>query len=354
MIEPIIQEDVNALLDANPGLSKKITGKSYLVTGATGGIGRYAVCALAENARRTGDGSIIVAHARNQAKAKQIFSEYLDMDNFHLQISDVGDLQTTDHDIDYILHAASPTQPEDFLERPVDIINANVKATMNLLELARNKSARFCLLSTLEVYGEVASETYPAYVTESNYGALDSLSLRSSYPESKRLAENLCIAYQAQYGVSSTIIRVAPVISPIVEPNDSRVFAKFINDVSDSKNLVVYTDVANKKRSYTYIADAVSGIFTALLDSSPGTNVYNLANNESVASIKELAETVIACVNNTESTLSMPTRDDNSNTSTTTGLVLLDSSRLLEAGWSPIYTLENSVNRALQYKQKKE
>ncbi|HVX24110.1 MAG TPA: NAD-dependent epimerase/dehydratase family protein [Candidatus Saccharimonadales bacterium] len=353
MINSIIEQDVNGIIEANPELIEQLEGKSFLVTGATGMIGRYAVCLLAEAARRNGSGSVI-AHVRNQAKAEQMFATYSDDPSLTLLVSDIQDLTELDDNVDYILHAASPTQPQDFTERPVDIIKANVFATANLLEIAKQKGARFCLLSTLEIYGQVEAPTYPVSVAESDFGALDSLDLRSAYPESKRLAENLCVAYQKQFNVASTIVRVAPVISPAIEDNDKRVFAQFIHDVTDNKDITVYSDAASKRRSYTYIADAVSGIFTALLRSTNDNFVFNLANNDNVASIQELAEKIIAASPESTAKLNVVERQADQNTSSSTGLVLLNSQRLLDLGWRPAYSLEAGIKQVVKCSSAKE
>src|SRR5690606_11663637 len=107
--------------------------------------------------------------------------------------------------------------------------------------------------------------SYPVFVTEEDFGALDSISLRSAYPESKRVAENLCVAYRKQFNIPTSIIRLAPVISPLIEQDDKRVYAQFIHDAVANQDITIYSDAASKERPYTYISDAVIGILTVLL-----------------------------------------------------------------------------------------
>lgn len=341
MVESIVLQDVREIIDDNPELMRQIDGRSFLVTGSTGMIGRYVVSLLAENARQNNGAGTIIASARNKEKAEEMFDGYLSMDNFRLLISDVGDLTALDDDVDYILHAASSTGPKDFLERPVDIIQANVFATNSLLNIAKEKAAGFCLLSTLEVYGSVYADSYPIEVTEKSFGALDSLALRSAYPESKRMAESLCVAYKEQFDVLSTIVRLAPCVSPVIEAGDERLFAQLISGVNH-----IYSDAANKKRSYTYIADAISGILTAMVTTSEDNFVFNLANNDNVASIQELAEMIVAA---RDETLEIIPRDSDQNTSSTTGQVVLNSDRLKELGWTPRYSLKDTIARTSQF-----
>lgn len=348
-MEPTVQQDIGDIIAANPELINKLVNKKTLITGASGMIGRYAACLLAEGIKRHNGSGKVIANVRNKDKGEEIFRDYLDESCFDLLVSDVNDITDVEGDLDYILHSASPTQPNDFLEHPVDIIRANVFATNSLLEIAKRQGARFCLLSTLEVYGSVHSQTYPAYVTEEDFGALDSLHLRSAYPESKRLAETLCIAFKKQFSVDSTIVRLAPTISPVIDPLDERVFAQFINTVASKKDISIFADAADKQRSYTYIADAITGIFTALLNSTEESFVFNLANNENIASIKQLAEKVISVAGGNTVKLTVVERGGNQNTSSSTGLILLDSKKLIDAGWVPRYSLEESIRQSINH-----
>ena len=342
----VVEQDIDEIINVNPELVKKLADKAFLVTGSTGMIGRYIVGLLAEIAKRHKSKATIVANARNKDKAEQMFGDYLDMEGFKLLIGDVNDITKLDDDVDYIIQAASPTQPHDFLDRPVDIIKANVFATNNLLEVARAKSARFCFLSTLEIYGKVEAEHYPVSVTESDFGALNSLDLRSAYPESKRLAENLCVAFQKQFGVASTIVRLGPVMSPVIEPGDKRILADLINDAVAGRDITFFSDSANKERTYTYITDAVTGIFTALLASTDDDFVFNLANSKNRVSIRKLAET-ISSRGSHATKLNIVKRDGDQNTSTATGVVLLDAQKLLSLGWVPRYSLADSIERTI-------
>jgi len=82
----------------------------------------------------------------------------------------------------------------------------NSHGTNQLLMLAHEwRSEKFLFLSTGEVYGEVSPDKIPT--SESDYGYIDILSVRSCYCESKRAAETLIVSYWKQYGVPSVIGR---------------------------------------------------------------------------------------------------------------------------------------------------
>lgn len=339
-----VRQEIDKNATENPELIDALRDKSVLVTGATGSLGSYLVHTLMSGVR----GGMIIAVARNETKARQMFSEYLSHEGFTLLISDVNNLNNVSYEVDYIIHAASPTQPSDFIDHPVDIITANVVGTLNLLTLAEEKKAKICLLSTLEVYGKLGGSDEAVVVSEDDFGSINNLDLRSAYPESKRLAEMLCLSFQEQYSVPIAIVRLAPVISPIINAGDKRVFAQFVQNALADKDIVVYSDIQNRRRSYTYIPDAVSGILTAMLGSDKETFVFNLANEGNVVSIKELAELILACDSETKSKLHIIDRENNQNTSSSTGRILLDSSRLSGLGWSPAYDLRAGIENIIK------
>ena len=111
----------------------------------------------------------------------------------------------------YFFHCAAVTTSKTMVEKPVETIAASCDGTRNLLETARVLHAdSFVYLSSMEVYGDMS--VYGdgnTRATEDRLGVLDLLNVRTDYPESKRLCENLCCAYHAEYGVPVKIARLA-------------------------------------------------------------------------------------------------------------------------------------------------
>src|SRR3989454_2372813 len=62
--------------------------------------------------------------------------------------------------LDAILHFASPASPVDYLELPIQTLKVGSLGTHKALGLAKEKSARFLLASTSEVYGDPRSEEH--------------------------------------------------------------------------------------------------------------------------------------------------------------------------------------------------
>lgn len=256
---------------------------SVLITGATGLIGSNLVLYLHKNA----PSCQIIGIVRNVEKAKRIFGA--DCGSWlKLVCADVTEPIAVDGTVDYIIHGASVTASRDFVENPVDTIVTAVRGTENMLKLAVVKRVKsFVYLSSMEVYGspqtsEKIDENYPSN--------LDTMAVRSSYPESKRLCEALCTAYSTQYGVPAKIVRLAQTIGQGIDYNDGRVFAEFARCVIEKRNIVLHTK-GETRRCYLSIEDAASAILTVLLKGENG-QAYNAANEATYCSIYEMAELV--------------------------------------------------------------
>ncbi len=121
--------------------------------------------------------------------------------------------------VDRVFNLASLASPVDYLEHPIETLEVGSAGTRNMLELARLHNARFLLSSTSECYGDPLEHPQ----TESYWGNVNPVGLRSCYDESKRYAEALTMAYQRTYGVRSTIARIFNTYGPRMALNDGRV-----------------------------------------------------------------------------------------------------------------------------------
>ncbi|MBQ1429537.1 MAG: NAD-dependent epimerase/dehydratase family protein, partial [Kiritimatiellae bacterium] len=205
-------------------------------------------------------------------------------DQSHLSPSVLGSLSSC-----RLIHAAAETASRGFVERPVETIGTILDGTRNVLEFARTaRIGKVVFLSTMEVYG--APTTDP--VIETDFGVLDPAAVRSSYPEAKRLAENLCAAYVKEHGLDVTIARLTQTFGPGVVRGDTRVFAQFAEAVLEKRDIVLHTE-GRTARCYCYIDDAVSAILT-LAEKGAAGEAYNVANPETYCTIREMAEMLAA------------------------------------------------------------
>lgn len=328
-MKEIYLEDIRNIANCNSVDWNRLSGATVLVTGATGLIGAAMVRGLM-GYNQFGQGKLMVmALARNENKAKQMFSEYLENECFTLVIGDVNTLTQIDGDIDYIVHGASVTSSRDFVDKPVETILTAIEGTRNILELARKKQVKgMVYMSSMEVYGTPVDNTP---LTEEKMGYLNPLSVRSSYSESKQMVENLCVAYWAQYQVPVKIVRLTQTFGPGVAADDGRVFAEFARCAVKGNDIRLQTK-GETERMYLYTADAVTALLTVLTKGENGT-AYNAANKETYCSIKEMAEIVASEFGQGKSQVVVAIPDIPNASYNPVCHVYLDCGRLEQLGW---------------------
>lgn len=297
----------------------------------TGGTGLVGFNVLQELTRVSKSLNLrILALVRDPARAAEKFAALSDA--VTLIAGDVRNCPAIDEPIDYIIHGASPTASRFFVEQPVDTILAAVEGTRHMLELARQKQVRgMVYLSSMEVYGTVND---PRLLTEADLGYVDPQQVRSSYPESKRLCENLCVAYHSQYGVPVSMARLVQTFGPGIPANDTRVVVQFIRSAMAGEDIAIKAS-GDTARMYLFTFDAVSALLTLLLGGAGGT-AYNVANKDSYSSIKELAATVTDLFGSRGAVRTNTGTEEERRMYPPDSFLRLDVSRLEGLGWRPL------------------
>ena len=314
----IIDEDIANILSENLQWNE-LEGATVLVTGASGMIPSYVVYTLLGLNDTRGLGIKVLALVRNEKKARHVFGDILDRDDITLFVQDVAADINIDGPVDYIFHGASSARPKEHKAAPTSTIKANLIGSFNLLDIAVEKKTKaFILMSSSEVYGQPAADLKS--ISESDFGYLDCLNPRACYSEGKRAAETICASY-------------------------GRVQADFAANVINGENIVMKSD-GSSRRAYTYVGDAVSGMFYALLKGEPGA--YNIADSGSIISIKQLAEAFISArpEKNLELVIDIDADTSKYNPAKFIGL---DNGRIKSLGWSPKVSINEGVDRMIGY-----
>ncbi len=238
--------------------------------------------------------------------------------------------------LDYVLHLASPASPIEYLELPLETLRVGSLGTLNALELARAKQARFLFASTSEVYGDPLVRPQK----EDYWGNVNPVGPRSCYDEAKRFSEALTMAYQRKYGLRTRIVRIFNTYGPRMRPNDGRVVPAFINQALRGEDLTVFGD-GSQTRSFCYVDDLVDGIYR-LLTSSYGEPV-NLGNPHEMT-VLEFATEILRLTGSSSKICFKPLpTDDPRMRQPDIGL----AKKVL--GWSPRVPLEVGLKHTIDY-----
>ncbi len=240
-------------------------------------------------------------------------------------------------DVDAVMDLASPASPDDFLRLPLEILAVGSTGTRNLLELAREKQARFFLASTSEVYGDPLVHPQP----EGYWGNVNPIGPRSCYDEAKRFSEALTVAYQRVHGVEIRIARIFNTYGPRMRPDDGRVVTNFIVQALAGRPLTLYGSGA-QTRSFCFVDDEVRGLL-ALLDAEIAEPV-NVGNTDEFT-MRELAELVIELTGSRSPivTVAMPTEREGDPAQRRPDITLATT----VLGWKPDIGLRDGLARTI-------
>src|SRR6184192_4796324 len=162
--------------------------------------------------------------------------------------------------VDAILHFASPASPVDYQELPIPTLKVGSLGTHKALGLAKEKSARFLLASTSEVYGDPL--VHPQ--TEDYWGHVNPIGPRGVYDEAKRFAEAMTMAYRNEHGIEVRIVRIFNSYGPRMRLNDGRVVPAFVSQALRNKPLTVFGQ-GLQTRSFCYVSDLIEGIYRLMM-----------------------------------------------------------------------------------------
>ena len=333
----VVAEDIKNLAERFP-FKEELQRKTVLVTGGTGLIGSLIVRFLAY-LRDTEEVDVkIIAMARNPQKVKKM--------DFPCDIQwvfqDMLETLNIKENVHYIFHTACPTQSRFLADNPVEVITSTVTGAENLFHYAREHHTSVVYLSSIEIYGQMESDSL---VSEGTYGCLDHLNARSCYPESKKMIESLATAYAKEYGTDIKIARLTQTFGAGISRDDKRVFAQFARAAIHSEDIVLHTKGTSSK-SYVYTMDAINALFYIMLKGNKG-EAYNVANEEAFISIYGLAQFVIQ---NFNENINVRIEEKDMGYAPDTR-VNLDTSKLKALGWKPEVGLEEAYRRMIQSMQ---
>lgn len=333
----------NDEISVETGLLNQLSHRCVLVCGACGLIGSSLVEYLLQSNILLSTDIRVIALGRSVEKLRKRFEKYTNLAElilFPADITDETSLAKLISQIDYVIDCASPAHPVAYANNPVDVLKTNIIGTLNLLNLCKLKKSRFLYVSSSEVYGNPFEKVDVDFAnTENDYGYIDLLAQRSCYPEGKRAAENLCISFDKQYDCDVVIARLCQVFGSAVAQDNSRADAQFLRKCISKENIILKSP-GTQIRSMCYVKDAVIAILYVLLFGKRD-NAYNIANKNSIASIRELAE-CMAETAGVKVAFDIPSDEEKKGFTNITRAVI-DATKTEELGWKAKYDFQSAV-----------
>jgi dTDP-glucose 4,6-dehydratase len=180
-------------------------------------------------------------------------------------ICDPAAAESAMRDCDAVIHFAAESHVDRSIYDPSPAIETNVKGTFVLLQVAKKLGIhRFVHISTDEVYGDIAPETF------SNESA--TLNPSSPYSASKAAADFLVLSYVRTYGFPALVTRSSNNYGPFQFPE--KFLPLMITNALNNRPLPIYGD-GKQQRDWLHVEDNCRGIL-AVLERGRIGEVYNL------------------------------------------------------------------------------
>ena len=214
----------------------------------------------------------------------------------------------------------------------------SVIGSINMLGLAKRVKVPILQASTSEVYGDPSQHPQ----TESYWGNVNPIGLRSCYDEGKRCAETLFFDYHRQHGIDVKVARIFNTYGPRMHPADGRVVSNFIMQALRNEDITIFGD-GSQTRSFCFVDDLVEGLLR-LMDSREGfTGPVNIGNPVEFT-ILDLAELVIELTGSRSKLVRLPLPSDDP-TQRKPDISLART----ELGWEPTIALRDGLVRTIDY-----
>lgn len=237
-----------------------------------------------------------------------------------------------------IYNLACPASPIHYQRDPVQTTKTSVHGAINMLGLAKRTGAKILQASTSEVYGD--PEQHPQ--TESYWGHVNPIGVRSCYDEGKRCAETLFFDYRRQHNLDIKVVRIFNTYGPRMHPNDGRVVSNFIMQALRGEPITIYGD-GLQTRSFCFVDDLIESFVRMMATDSSVTGPINVGNPGEFT-MRELAEKVLELTGSSSQIVYEPLPHDDPRQRRP------DIAQAKEKlNWSPTVSLEQGLVPTIEY-----
>jgi len=304
--------------------------KKVLITGGAGFLGSH-LCA-----RLINQGLDVLCVDNFYTGSKANIKDLITNPNFELMRHDVTFPLYVE--VEEIYNLACPASPVHYQFDPVQTTKTNVHGAINMLGLAKRVQAKILQASTSEVYGD--PEVHPQ--TESYWGRVNPIGIRSCYDEGKRCAETLFFDYWRQHQLQIKVQRIFNTYGPKMHPNDGRVVSNFIVQALKNEPITIYGQ-GQQTRSFCYVDDLIEAMILLMNTPDEITGPINTGNPTEFTML-ELAELIMKLTSSKSKLTFQPLPEDDPKQRKPD--ITLAKSIL---GWEPKVSLEDGLKETIHY-----
>jgi UDP-glucose 4-epimerase len=241
---------------------------------------------------------------------------------------------------DYVSHHAAQMDVRRSVAQPLFDADVNILGSINLIECAKDFGVKhFVYISSGgAAYGE--PERVPCEET-------DPVNPICQYGASKHTVEHYLFMYHVNYGLKYTVLRYPNVFGPRQDPNgEAGVVAIFTGKMLSGESVMINGD-GEQTRDFVYVGDCAYANYLAItVDHEAG--VYNIGWGRP-ASINEIFYTLAKVTGYTQ-----PVKYGPAKLGETRHIYLNATKAGKELGWFPTLSLEEGLEKTVDYFKEKE
>jgi UDP-glucuronate decarboxylase len=301
-----------------------------LVTGGAGFIGSHLCDRLVKQ------GHHVLCVDNYFTGNKDNINHLLDFKNFEVIRQDICFPLYVE--VDQIYNLACPASPKYYQQDPIQTMKTSVIGAYNMLGLAKRTGAKILQASTSEVYGD--PRQHPQ--TETYWGNVNPIGIRSCYDEGKRAAETLFMDYHRQHNVRIKIMRIFNTYGPRMAEGDGRVVSNFIVQALQDQDITVYGK-GDQTRSFCYVDDLLDGMIALMATGDDITGPVNIGNPDEFT-ILELAQKVIKFTKSRSNIIYQPLPEDDPKQRQPD---ITEAQNILN--WEPSVDLDTGLLKTIEY-----
>lgn len=305
-----------------------------LVTGGAGFLGSNLVGALLNRGHR------VIALDNFLIGTETNLAEFTGNDQLSIIKHDIRTPLSIDEPLDFVWNLACIASPVHYVKYSIETIETNTIGIPNVLNLAREKGAKFLHTSSSEVYGDALEQPQ----RETYWGNVNPIGAHSCYKEAKRIGETIVSTYARVYPeLDVRMVRIFNTYGPKMVLHDGRMLTEFL--VAAIKGEPIRLDGSGTQtRSTCYVSDLIDGLLL-MMDRADSTRneVVNLGSPDE-HTVREFAEQVVKIAKSNSTLTDAPARSDDvrrRRPDTTKAQTLL--------GWTPKVDLETGLTKTMAW-----
>lgn len=236
---------------------------------------------------------------------------------------------------DIVIHGAAETFVDTSLKDPNSFVTSNVLGTQVVINMClKHKVERLIYISTDEVYGQLTSESDPAWAETAP------LNPRNPYSASKAAGELMVRAAHQTHGLIYNITRSSNCYGPRQLPE--KLVPKAIKCIMEGQKIPLYGQ-GQQIRDWTFVADNCTGIMT-VLDKGAPNEVYNISANQEFTNVETINLVCNAMSKGHDLITFIPDPRGGHDFRYS-----IDTTKIRELGWKPTYKFRDGIKDTVQW-----